>query len=80
VFTKIKAGVQLAKIIHNARTEPMKNWKTTLGGLLGAAGPIVKPLLPAEWSWVGDALLSIGLLLVGKTAMDASGVKDSAKK
>jgi hypothetical protein len=80
LLTKIKASVQLARVINKARNEPMKNWKTTLGGLLGAAGPIVKPFLPPEWSWVGDALLSVGVLLVGKSAIDAGNVKDNAKK
>lgn len=81
LLTKLKAGIKLAGAIRKAHTESsMKNWKTTLGGLLGAAGPLVKPLLPEQWTWIGDALLSLGVLLVGKSAIDAANVKDTAKK
>ena len=80
VFTKIKAGVQLAKIIHKARTEPMKNWKTTLGGILLAAGQAVPMLLPTDWAWLSNTLTGIGGLLLGKAAIDATNVRDTAKK
>jgi len=57
------------------------SWKTTLGGALAAAGPMIKPMLPSGWEWISDACLSIGMLIVGHSARDnsvssaAAGVK-----
>lgn len=47
----------------------MKNWKTTLTGVLAASGQIL-PLfgLPAE---LGTAISTIGLFLIGLFAKDA---------
>lgn len=47
-----------------------RSWKTTLGGLMMSLGPTLKPILPAAWDWIGDALLGIGGLIVGATARD----------
>lgn len=46
------------------------SWKTTLGGILAMLGPVAKSSLPAAWAWVGDALLSIGSLVIGISARD----------
>ena len=47
----------------------MKNWKTTLSGILAASGQIL-PLfgVPAE---LGPAISTIGLFLVGLFSKDA---------
>lgn len=81
VFTKIKAGVKLARSIRKAHKEsPMKNWKTTLGGILIALGQFAPQFVPADWHWVGATLTGIGGVILGKTALDAAAVKDTAKK
>ena len=48
----------------------MKSWKTTLGGILLGASPLVKDTLPPKYSWVSDALLTIGGLILGTAARD----------
>tara|TARA_R110000868_G_scaffold403880_1_gene681574 strand:- start:202 stop:540 length:339 start_codon:yes stop_codon:yes gene_type:complete len=60
------------KLIKLAANKIMKksSWKTTLGGLLMAGGPALKGMLPAQWDWIGDALLAIGGLIVGASARD----------
>lgn len=48
----------------------MKNWKTTVSGVLSAAGMIFPALgLPAE---LGQAVTVIGLFLIGIFAKDAN--------
>lgn len=46
----------------------MKNWKTTLSGLLGAAGLILTQI-PKTSAW-GGILAAIGAALTGLTAKD----------
>jgi len=46
------------------------SWKTTLGGSLLAAGPLLHPILPPDWQWVSAACMSIGGLIVGLAARD----------
>ena len=48
----------------------MKSWKTTLGGVLAAAGQLVGPMLPAGFDWVGPALTGLGVLIMGGAARD----------
>lgn len=60
---------QLNKLT-NEITMKKSSWKTTLGGILAMLGPIAKDTLPAQWAWVGDALLSIGALVIGMSARD----------
>ena len=48
----------------------MKSWKTTLSGVLGAAGQILPFFgVPAE---VGQAISVVGLFLVGLFAKDSN--------
>ena len=48
----------------------MKNWKTTLGGVLGSCG-VLFPIfgLPAE---IGNAVTTIGLFIIGLFAKDSN--------
>lgn len=52
----------------------MKNWKTTVGGILGAAGAALTGLaiLPPPFTFIGPLLTALGLLFVGLTAKDAN--------
>ena len=68
---------QLNKLA-NEITMKKASWKTTLGGILAMLSPIAKQSLPDSWSWVGDALLSIGLLIVGTSARDNSVSSEQA--
>jgi len=49
----------------------MKNWKTTLGGLLAALGQGLGLSLPPEYIWISQALVGIGVLVMGYAASDA---------
>lgn len=46
------------------------SWKTTIGGILMGAAPLVPSLLPPSWHWLKDALLGIGGLVLGASARD----------
>lgn len=48
----------------------MKSWKTTVGGILMAAGEFVRPSLPPQYDWIATVLTGIGGLLLGLTARD----------
>jgi len=69
LLEKLHLLLSIKKLIHEI-TMKKASWKTTLGGILAASGPIVKNMLPPEWHWVGDALMSIGALVLGLAARD----------
>jgi len=58
----------------------MKNWKTTLGGLVAAIGPIVAPVLPPQWSWIGAALTALGTGFLGYSAKDSNVTGGTVKQ
>lgn len=80
---KVKVGIQIINIIK--RHSMTKSWKTTLGGIVMALGPVAKSILPVEYAWAGDALLSLGAFLLGASARDngvssqAAGVRPEVK-
>jgi hypothetical protein len=49
----------------------MKNWRTTFGGLLAALGQGLGLSLPPEYIWISQALVGIGVLVMGYSAVDA---------
>ena len=61
-------------LLPNLRTfrKRMKSWKTTLGGLLAAAALPMKAILPPQWSWISEAMVSFGALITGLAARDNS--------
>jgi hypothetical protein len=50
----------------------MKNWKTTLGGLLAALGSYLTNSQTGALQVVGQVAQAIGLFLLGAVAQDAS--------
>lgn len=58
----------------------MKSWKTTLGGLLIAAGQLLAPGLPADLEWIGSALTGLGALILGLSARDNKVSTEQARQ
>lgn len=54
------------------------SWKTTVGGILLAAAPVAHSALPANYNWVGDALATIGALILGTSARDNNVTSEQA--
>jgi hypothetical protein len=50
----------------------MKNWKTTVGGILAAAGSYLANSQTGALQVVGQVLQAVGLFLLGAVAQDAS--------
>lgn len=54
-----------------------KSWKTTIGGILVAAGQFAPQLLPPGWEWLASTLTGLGGLIMGLAARD-NGVTSEA--
>lgn len=49
----------------------MKNWKTTLGGILIAASPIILNSVDSKYAWIlSNACTVLGGILLGHNAED----------
>ena len=55
----------------------MKNWKTTLGGVLAAIGSFLVNSQTGVINVVGQIMQVIGVFLVGAAAQDAPTTKSS---
>ena len=55
----------------------MKNWKTTLGGLLAAAGSYLVNSQTGVLNLVGQIVQAVGLFFLGFAAQDSSSKKDA---
>lgn len=67
---KIKLLSQLNKLWDKIEEVKMRNWKTTLSGVLSALGPVLLALgMPKE---VAAAVTTVGLFLLGYFAKDFS--------
>lgn len=51
----------------------MKNWKTTVGGLLAAIGSYLVNSQTGVWNLVGQFCQAAGLFFLGASAQDQSG-------
>ena len=58
----------------------MKSWKTSVGGLLLAAGQLLAPGLPPDLAWIGTALTGLGALILGLNARDNHVSTEQARK
>jgi len=69
LIDKVRLLYRIRTLIKQA---PMKSWKTTLGGLLIAAGQAVPSILPPAWHWLQGTLTGVGALVMGAAAQDSS--------
>lgn len=58
----------------------MKSWKTSLGGLLIAAGQFLQPALPPDLQWISTTCTGLGALLLGLSARDNKVSTEQARK
>ena len=73
MWKKIKYYYELVKILFKLKDINMKNWKTTLGGILISLGTLLNNIPDPFWvAYIGQALILIGGLLLGITAQDAT--------
>lgn len=73
VIQKVKIALEIRKLIK--QHDPMKglaSWKTLLGGVIAASAPLIAGILPPDFAWVNQALLSLGTLIIGASARDNS--------
>jgi len=72
LFQKLRLLNELRKLnkLIEKHIAMKSSWKTLLGGLLMSAAPVVAGMLPEQYHWVKDALLSIGSLILGMAAKD----------
>lgn len=56
----------------------MRNWRTTVGGILVAIGQSVQATSP-KLAWLGQILTGVGALLLGINTVDRQNVDDSGR-
>ena len=66
-WQKIKLALKLKAIYNNTLGNMnITSWKSKVAGLLIALAPLVMNNVPAQWHWVGEAMVTLaGLLVMG---------------
>jgi hypothetical protein len=75
IIDKVTLLYRTTRII---RTMKKSSWKTTVGGLLIAAGQAVPSLLPAAWHWLSGTFTGLGGIVLGMAARDNNVSSEAA--
>ena len=75
LIDKVRLVYRTTRII---RTMKKSSWKTTVGGLLIAAGQAVPSLLPPAWHWLSGTFTGLGGIVLGMAARDNNVSSEAA--